>query len=104
MKKNGWGLIGTGRIAEDRILPGINEHKGNRLVGVVSRDQGRAEAFAKKFGAQHAYTSYDELLRDPTSRWLRSTRRTRSTRDQPSRPRARARQGSAASPMPPPAP
>jgi 1,5-anhydro-D-fructose reductase (1,5-anhydro-D-mannitol-forming) len=65
MKQNGWGLIGTGRIAEDRILPGINEHKGNRLVGVVSRDRGRAETFAKKFGAAHAYTSYDELLRNP---------------------------------------
>src|SRR5687767_10645128 len=64
-KKNGWGLIGTGRIAEERVLPGINAHKGNRLVGVVSRDQGRADTFAKKFGAEHAYTSYDELLRNP---------------------------------------
>lgn len=65
MKKNGWGLVGTGRIAEDRMLPGIVAHKGNRLVGVVSRDQGRADTFAKKFGAEHAYTSYDDLLRNP---------------------------------------
>ena len=65
MKKVGWGLIGTGRIAEDRILPGINEHKGSRLVGVVSRDKGRAETFAKKFGAEYAYTSYDDLLKNP---------------------------------------
>jgi len=65
MNKNGWGLIGTGRIAEDRILPGINAHAGNRLIGVVSRDRGRADSFAKKFGAEHAYTSYDELLRNP---------------------------------------
>ena len=65
MTKNGWGLIGTGRIADDRILPGINAHAGNRLVGVVSRDRGRAEAFARRFGAAHAYTSYDELLRNP---------------------------------------
>jgi len=63
--KNGWSLIGTGRIAEERILPAINAHAGNRLVGVVSRDQGRAEAFAKRFKAAHAYTSYDELLRNP---------------------------------------
>ena len=63
--KNGWGLIGTGRIAEDRVLPGINAHAGNRLIGVVSRDQGRADTFAKKFGAEHAYTSYDDLLRNP---------------------------------------
>jgi len=63
--KNGWGLIGTGRIAEDRVLPGINAHAGNRLIGVVSRDQGRADTFAKKFGAEHAYTSYDDLLLNP---------------------------------------
>ena len=63
--KNGWGLVGTGRIAEDRVLPGINAHAGNRLIGVVSRDQGRADNFAKKFGAEHAYTSYDDLLRNP---------------------------------------
>jgi 1,5-anhydro-D-fructose reductase (1,5-anhydro-D-mannitol-forming) len=64
-KRNGWGLIGTGRIADERILPGINAHPGNRLVGVVSRDPGRAESFAKKFKAERAYTSYDELLRNP---------------------------------------
>ena len=32
---NGWGLIGTGRIADDRILPGINACEGNKLIGVV---------------------------------------------------------------------
>jgi 1,5-anhydro-D-fructose reductase (1,5-anhydro-D-mannitol-forming) len=34
-------------------------------VAIVSRDQGRADTFAKKFGAQHAYTSFDEMLRNP---------------------------------------
>lgn len=65
MTKNGWGLVGTGRIADDRILPGINAHAGNKLVAIVSRDQARADAVAKKFGAQHAYTSYDDMLRNP---------------------------------------
>ncbi|MEQ1772964.1 MAG: Gfo/Idh/MocA family oxidoreductase [Burkholderiales bacterium] len=62
---NGWGLIGTGRIAEDRMLPGINSYAGNKLIGVVSRDQARANDFAKRFGAKHAYTNYDDLLRNP---------------------------------------
>jgi len=62
---NGWGLIGTGRIADDRILPGINAFAGNKLVAVVSRDPARASAFATKFGAQHAYTSFEEMLRNP---------------------------------------
>ena len=65
MKQVGWGLIGTGRIADDRVLPAIAAHAGSRLVGVVSRDRGRAETFAKKFGAQHAYTDYGDLLRNP---------------------------------------
>ena len=62
---NGWGLIGTGRIADDRILPAINAYAGNKLVGVVSRDAQRAQQFAQKFGAQHAYTDYAALLRNP---------------------------------------
>jgi 1,5-anhydro-D-fructose reductase (1,5-anhydro-D-mannitol-forming) len=63
--KNGWGLIGTGRIAEERVLPGINAFSGNTLVGVVSRSAERAMDFAQRFGAQRAYTSYDELLANP---------------------------------------
>jgi 1,5-anhydro-D-fructose reductase (1,5-anhydro-D-mannitol-forming) len=65
MSKNGWGLVGTGRIAEDRILPGINAHARNKLVAVVSRNPQRADAFAAKFGAQRAYTSYHDMLRNP---------------------------------------
>lgn len=64
MGKNGWGLIGTGRIADERILPGIKSHPGNDLVAVVSRDRMRANAFAEKFGARHAYTSYEDMLRN----------------------------------------
>jgi 1,5-anhydro-D-fructose reductase (1,5-anhydro-D-mannitol-forming) len=64
-KTVGWGLIGTGKIADDRILPGINAFAGNKLVAVVSREQSRADAFAKKFGAQHAYTKYEDLLGNP---------------------------------------
>jgi 1,5-anhydro-D-fructose reductase (1,5-anhydro-D-mannitol-forming) len=64
-RRNGWGLIGTGRIADDRILPGINAFAGNELVAVTSRDQGRADTFARKFGAKHAYTRYEDMLRDP---------------------------------------
>lgn len=63
--ENGWGLIGTGRIAADRILPGINAFNSNKLVGVVSRTQARADDFAKRFNAQHAYTSYESLLCNP---------------------------------------
>ena len=62
---NGWGLIGTGRIAEDRVLPGINSFAGNKLIGVVSRTQARADDFARRFNAQHAYTNFYDLLKNP---------------------------------------
>ena len=64
-KFNGWGLIGTGRIADDRVLPGINAFAGNKLIGVVSRTQARADDFAKRFKAKHAYTHFDDLLKNP---------------------------------------
>jgi 1,5-anhydro-D-fructose reductase (1,5-anhydro-D-mannitol-forming) len=60
----GWGLIGTGRIADERILPAITAC-GDKLVGVVSRDAGRGAEFAKKHGAQHAYTRFEDLLTNP---------------------------------------
>jgi 1,5-anhydro-D-fructose reductase (1,5-anhydro-D-mannitol-forming) len=35
------------------------------LVAAVSRDMGRAEAFAAKFGARYAYTEYEVMLANP---------------------------------------
>jgi 1,5-anhydro-D-fructose reductase (1,5-anhydro-D-mannitol-forming) len=35
------------------------------LVAGVSRDQDRADAFAREFGARFAYTDYDEMLANP---------------------------------------
>jgi 1,5-anhydro-D-fructose reductase (1,5-anhydro-D-mannitol-forming) len=60
-----WGIIGLGRIADTEIAPAITASPGGELLGVVSRDQGRAEAFAVRHGAARALTSFDELLADP---------------------------------------
>jgi 1,5-anhydro-D-fructose reductase (1,5-anhydro-D-mannitol-forming) len=62
---NGWGLIGTGRIADERVLPAIAACTSDTLVGVVSRDAARAQAFAVKHGAQHAYTRFEDMLENP---------------------------------------
>ncbi len=61
----GWGIIGPGRIADTAMAPAVNALPGNRLAAVVSRDRARAEAFAQKHNAAHAYTDYAEMLRDP---------------------------------------
>src|SRR5262252_9549392 len=60
-----WGIIGLGRIADTEIAPAITASPRGELRGVVSRDQGRADAFAGRHGAARALTSFDELLADP---------------------------------------
>jgi 1,5-anhydro-D-fructose reductase (1,5-anhydro-D-mannitol-forming) len=66
MKPLGWGIIGTGGIANSAMAPAINGLKGDgHLVAAVSRDRGRAEEFAARHGARRAYTDYADLLRDP---------------------------------------
>jgi 1,5-anhydro-D-fructose reductase (1,5-anhydro-D-mannitol-forming) len=61
----GWGIIGTGGFAGSATAPAINAlGAAGSLVAVVSRDRGRADAFAAQHGARRAYTEYAELLRD----------------------------------------
>lgn len=61
----GWGIVGLGRIAGTEIAPAIAALPNSRLVGVVSRDAGRAKEFARAHGAQSAYDNYDRILADP---------------------------------------
>ena len=61
----GWGIVGPGRIADTAIAPGIGRSEDGFLQAVVSRDPGRAEAFAAKHGAARATTSYEDMLADP---------------------------------------
>ena len=61
----GWGIIGIGHIADTQMAPAITTDANSALVSVVSRDQERADAFARKHGAVHATTSYDEMLARP---------------------------------------
>ena len=58
-----WAIIGPGRIAE-RFAGGLKAIDDACLYAVASRNSERAEAFAKKFGAEIFYGSYDDLLKD----------------------------------------
>ena len=42
----GWGIVSTGKHPDVKIAPAIAAADGGKLVGVYSRDQHRAEAFA----------------------------------------------------------
>ena len=58
----GWGIVGIGYIVETTMAPAIVADPHCELIAGVSRDQGRADDFANKFGAQYAYVDYEEML------------------------------------------
>ncbi len=60
----GWGLIGTGRHPDSRVAPAMALAEDAEIIAAYSRDQQRAEEFARKHGAQEAYTSVEALLGD----------------------------------------
>ena len=59
-----WGLLSTARI-NDAVLAGAALSDRVRVGAVASRDQGRAEAYARERGIERAYGSYEALLADP---------------------------------------
>ena len=65
VRQLGWGVIGIGNIVQSTMAPAMVEEAECDLVAAVSRDQGRADEFADRFGARFAYTDYDEMLANP---------------------------------------
>jgi D-xylose 1-dehydrogenase (NADP+, D-xylono-1,5-lactone-forming) len=59
-----WGIISTADINR-KVIPGARASDKVELVAVASRDTGRAEAYAKEWGIERAYGSYEALLEDP---------------------------------------
>jgi predicted dehydrogenase len=58
-----WGIISTADINR-KLIPGAQESPRVDLVGVASRDQRRAEDYAREWGIERAYGSYEALLED----------------------------------------
>jgi D-xylose 1-dehydrogenase (NADP+, D-xylono-1,5-lactone-forming) len=58
-----WGIISTAHINR-LVIPAARESDKVDLVAVASRDQARAEAYAREWGIQRAYGSYEALLED----------------------------------------
>ena len=65
----GWGIVGIGRHADGRMAPAIRIAPSATLIGVASRDQGRADAFAEKHGGK-GYDNFDEMLANPDIEWV----------------------------------
>jgi predicted dehydrogenase len=59
-----WGILACGNIA-NAFAKAVNEVEGSVLHAVSSRDEEKAQAFAKKHGASRAYGCYQSMLADP---------------------------------------
>ncbi len=57
-----WGVLSTAKIGRDLVIPALVESENGVLSAIASRDVGKARALADRFGAQHAFGSYEELL------------------------------------------
>jgi predicted dehydrogenase len=59
-----WGIVSTADINR-KVIPGAHASDKIDLVGVASRDQVRADAYAHEWDIPRAYGSYEALLADP---------------------------------------
>ena len=59
-----FGILSTAHINR-LVIPGAQASDKVELIAVASREQSRAETYARKWGIERAYGSYDALLEDP---------------------------------------
>ena len=64
MKPVSWGIISTALINR-LVIPPAQASPACDLIAVASRDQARAEEYAREWGIERAYGSYEALLDDP---------------------------------------
>jgi predicted dehydrogenase len=57
-----WGLLGTAHVNR-RLIPAMRAAARSRIVAVASRDQARAEAYAREWSLPHGVAGYEALLR-----------------------------------------
>ena len=60
-----WGILSTADIARRKVIPGAHASDKVDLVAVASREDARAESYAREWEIPRAYGSYEDLLADP---------------------------------------
>ena len=61
-----WGILSTAKIGRDQVIPAIADSSNGVVAAIASRDLGKAEALAARFGAPHAFGSYEAMLASAT--------------------------------------
>lgn len=57
-----FGILSTAKIADEHLIPAIQQSGTASLEAIASRDLKKAKKMAAKFNAPQAFGSYDELL------------------------------------------
>jgi predicted dehydrogenase len=60
-----FGILGTGLIAQNHVIPALQQAERVELLAIASRSQQKADDVAARFAIPRAFGSYDELLADP---------------------------------------
>jgi D-xylose 1-dehydrogenase (NADP+, D-xylono-1,5-lactone-forming) len=58
-----WGIVSTADINR-KVIPGMHASEKAELIAVASRDQNRADEYAREWKIGRAYASYEALLED----------------------------------------
>lgn len=61
-----WGVLSTAKIAQTQLLPAMQDARNGIVAAIASRDEARARQLADRFGAPHAFGSYEALLASDT--------------------------------------
>lgn len=64
-RKVNWGILGCAGIAEKAFIPAVRGSRNGVLAGIAARDEGRAKAWAGRFGFLRSHRDYQELVEDP---------------------------------------
>ena len=57
-----WGILSTAKIGIDHVIPAILKSDNGVVSAIASRSVEKAQAVAERFGAPHAFGSYEEML------------------------------------------
>lgn len=64
MEQIKWGLIGCGKVVENKSGPAFNTTNNSSIYAVMRRELTKAKESAEKLGAEKYYDNIDDLLTD----------------------------------------
>jgi predicted dehydrogenase len=63
--KVSWGVLGTAKIALQKVIPAMQRGQCSQVVALASREPDKARPIVEALGIRKVYGSYEELLADP---------------------------------------